>query len=79
MNPRYEIIITCIESVTRTTQAWEKIADSGNPADGKSVYGYVSKISDDVKCTELFKQSVEGLDLPAIIAAVNGLTLTAPK
>jgi hypothetical protein len=69
----YKITIQKIEKVHSTETSYEKIADSGNERDGGSVYGYVEYPSEKNAETSVFNQTVDDLDLQAVIKAVNNI------
>ncbi len=70
----FTIRITKDEVVEVKSKEYMKIADTGNEHDGKTLYGYVPSTRMDKRETELYKQTIEALDLLAVISAANGLT-----
>ena len=55
---------------------WKRVADTGNPRDNNAVYEFVQKpvvLKDSTR--QIYEQTVEKLDLPAVIGAVNGLDM----
>lgn len=69
----YKIKITKITEEPYTRKEYEKIADTGNKEDGKSVYGYVT--TEDIREVEneILRQEVEEIDLKSILKAINNL------
>ncbi len=71
-------VITVIEKVPETRMErgeWVRVADTGNPKDGGSVYDYApTREVASTNSIERYEQRVETLDLQALIAVVNGLT-----
>ena len=58
---------------------WVQIGDTGGP-DGGTLYGYAPPIEvTTTEKVELFEQTVEDLDLIAVIKAINGLTRGRPS
>ncbi len=70
----FTIRITKDEVLDIKSQSYEKIADSGNEKDRGAVYAYVPYVKSEKRETELYKQTIEALDLLAVISAANGLT-----
>lgn len=68
----YQITITKTETVDKMMgRKWEK---GGTEKPGSDGYGYTPMISRPTEVeTELLRQSVETLDLIAVIKAVNGI------
>lgn len=53
---------------------YQKIADSGNDRDAGAVYAYVEFPSTKTVTTKIMEQFVsDDLDIPAVIAVINGL------
>jgi cell fate (sporulation/competence/biofilm development) regulator YlbF (YheA/YmcA/DUF963 family) len=68
----YQITIIKIEQVKEIRRQYQKIADSGNEHDKGAIYGYVNMTDENVKKeTKILEQTVEQLDLAAVIKAVN--------
>ena len=64
---------------TKQHQEWVRVADTGNPIGGGPVYAYAppKEIVVSVERT-LMEQTVDDLDLQAVIRAVNGMPEPAP-
>lgn len=58
-----------IEEFTEST--YEKVADTGNEKDGRSIYDYVKHPSTRTIEREVFSQEIDDLDLVEVIKAVN--------
>ena len=71
---KYTITIKrTVTFIEKGRQEYRQIADSGNPADGKTVYGYVPAPDIEREKTEdVYEQTVDMLDITAVISAVNG-------
>lgn len=69
----YQITIEKVEKKEAVGREYQKIADSGNERDGGPRYAYVEFPSQKVIETTILRQSVEELDLAAVIKAVNNL------
>lgn len=69
----YKIIITKFEEVNRTRNEYVKVADSGNERDGGSVYDYVPNTTVEKREITILEQSIENLDMPAVIKAINNI------
>lgn len=69
----YKVNITKVETVETTGREYQKISDTGNEEDNKSVYAYVSCIKEKEIYTDIFIQECEEIDISAIIKAVNKL------
>jgi hypothetical protein len=67
----YRITIEKIETVPYDFREWQKIADSGNPKDGGPVYDYAGYPSTRQNTQKVYEQTVESMDLPGVIFAVN--------
>lgn len=72
MNERYVLSITRYSYEKIIKKEWERIADTGNEKDGKSVYGYVDR--EETKNVEdnVCRQEIDKANIRAIIAAANG-------
>jgi hypothetical protein len=67
----FKITIERDRTFTQTTTEWVKLSDKEGPAQ----YGYGPPIEvERHDSTRIFEQTVEILDLPAVIRAVNGLS-----
>lgn len=71
----YRILIEKIETEPFDKQEWQKVADTGNSRDGGPVYGYTACPTVREVTTKLLEQTLERLDLQAIILAANGIVL----
>lgn len=69
----YQIIIKHIEVKPVVTQHWMKLADSGNANGGGPIYGYAEKSEIENVETEVYRQSVETLNLADVVMTVNGI------
>jgi hypothetical protein len=69
----YKITIEKIETVKYMARDYEKIADTGNKQDNGPVYGYVEHPEERQATTTILEQTIETLDLPEVIKAVNQL------
>jgi hypothetical protein len=69
----YQVVVTKIDRVTETgPRRWEKMYD--HPAPGVEQYGYAPPIEETRRVeVEVLKQTVEALDLAAVIRAINNL------
>ena len=67
----YRVLIEKIQDVDYVSREYEKLADSGNKQDGGAVYGYVECPATKTETTEIYVQSLDEIDLPAIIKATN--------
>lgn len=65
----YTITITKTERVVRKAgKQWEKLKDGGD-------YGYTPEIEKEVEVeTKVLEQTLEHLDLVAVVKAINGLS-----
>jgi hypothetical protein len=73
----YRVVVTRIETVERKTKDWLKQYDipesdmGGRRPEGQ--YAYVETVKEVVDKTDIYDQTVNNLDLAAVIKAVNGL------
>lgn len=67
----FKITIEKIEIITEVERAYEKIADTGNKEDNGPVYGYVDKEVERKISLPIYTQTVEGVNIEAVIDAVN--------
>ena len=70
---QYEVTIKRIGQWVSRGKEYKKIADTGNEKDGGIVYGYVYSDSIEQGETLVLKQTLDTIDLPAVIKAINGL------
>ena len=69
----YQVTITKIETVKSVDRSYEILADTGNERDNGRQYGYVEYPSEKSVDTKIYNQSVEDIDLQAVIKAVNNI------
>lgn len=67
----YQVLITTIEEVECVERKYQRIADSGNEEDGGPIYDYVESPTTKEVETIILQQTLEVIDLPEIIKAVN--------
>lgn len=69
----YKVIITNIKEETTKSQRWLRLFDSDSPKakEGAEQYGYVTTVETNTVSTPIYEQSIEILDLEAVIKAVN--------
>ncbi len=67
---KFKIRIEKLESVERKTTEYQKIADTGNEKDGKSIYAYVPAIKEMEQETRILECEVESLDIQKVITAI---------
>lgn len=71
MTTKYQVTITKIEEGEGFSSTYERIADTGNERDGGPVYAYVKKPTINTDKKVVFEQTLEDLDVTAVIRAVN--------
>jgi len=71
MTTKYQVTITKIEEGEGFSSTYERIADTGNELDGGPVYAYVKKPVINIDKNVVFKQTLEDLDVTAVIRATN--------
>ena len=75
----YRVLITSEVEKTRLTKREHKVIGQEQAADGESLidtYGWPDQVEERVVIEiKVLEQVVEEIDLPAVIAAVNGLKL----
>ena len=70
----FTVKVTQTKDKTEKRQEWVRVSDSGNPQGGGSVYAYSPWRDVIVACSiDLYEQTVEELDIAALIRAVNGM------
>jgi len=74
MTTKYQVTITKIEEGEGFSSTYERIADTGNERDGGPVYAYVKKPVISTNKNVVFEQTLEDLDVTAVIRAVNKIT-----
>lgn len=72
---KYTITITRSDEVEAERREWKQVADSGNERDDGPVYEYVTYPGVEHESTDILKQEIrdEGLDIKAVIRAINGI------
>ena len=72
---KYKISISRVDQVETIEREYKQIADTGNPIDGKTVYGYVTRPGIAFHETAILTQEIkdEQLDIKAVIKAINGI------
>lgn len=75
----YTILITEeVESMRYTGRAWEILKEEQEEGQDKpeKKFGHTPQVKEKyIKTVKVLEQTVEEIDLPKVIAAVNGLTL----
>lgn len=66
----YRITIVRVEEVPTVKREWVKVADTGGK-DGGAEYDYATYESTETKERPVYSQTVETLDMAAVITAVN--------
>ena len=67
----YTITVTETKRVLRSHDEYEPIADTGNPKDNGRQFGYVPHDVYKDENHDIYEQTVESLDIVAVINAVN--------
>ncbi len=67
----YEITIVKKVVVPIIKREYERVADTGNPRDNGAMYDYVDCLGERTVETDILKQTLEDIDLPAVIKAIN--------
>lgn len=67
----YKIKITKTERRKYEGREYQQVSDTGNPRDNGPVYDYVPLEKEEEIETTVLSQSLEEIDLPRIIKAVN--------
>lgn len=70
---KFKITIRKIEEGIRKGTEYQKISDTGNEKDGKSVYGYVPAEVPFRNESEIFECEVEKLEITQVITAIYNL------
>ena len=72
---KYKISIVRVDQVDTIERKYEKVADSGNKQDGKTIYDYVTHPGIAFHETTILTQEIreEKLDIKAVIKAINGM------
>lgn len=66
----YKIRIERTEKKLVKSESYEKVADTGNERDGKSIYAYVPKNEEKEFLTNVLSLEVEEINLEKIIEAI---------
>jgi len=69
----YQIKIIAKKIMPTKGQTYEKLSDTGNKNGDGPTYGYVPYEGFETQEIEILHQTVETLDLPAVIKAINNL------
>lgn len=67
----YKVVISKIEKVTSTKEEYEKLSETGNPRDNGAMWGYVPKNVEEEVIVTVLSQTIEEIDVPAVIKAIN--------
>jgi hypothetical protein len=71
----FKITIDEIRSQKEQGSDWLKVADTGNERDGGPQYASVPCEKVVNRSERIFEQTVDSLDISAVIAVINGLSL----
>lgn len=69
----FEIVVREIKSVPTMVQEYQKVSDTGNEKDRGPVYAYVNVEKTKQVEVDVYRQTVDRLNLVSVIAAVNAM------
>lgn len=69
----FKVTIKEITTKKVVNKEYEKIADTGNSEDGKSIYGYVDKEEEVRDERTVLEQEVKEIDIGEVIKAINDI------
>lgn len=77
----YKVTITRIDNdVKYIKKSWEKLRDDEekDPSGENQLYGYVKTESTRDETTEIFEQTVDVIDIQAVVGVINNIPVSYP-